>query len=98
MHLKLISSVSFVVALAVAVAQAAETKWYTTRSCAGSAALDYQNLSCNVCVDPANGMFSTFISCDSMSMNIDNNFNWKSLVRLVCGRSGTGSCFSSKSL
>jgi hypothetical protein len=75
MHFKLVSSVSFVVALAATVAQAAETKWYTTRSCDGSASLDYQNLGCNVCVDPSLGMFSTFIICDSMSMNIDENFN-----------------------
>jgi hypothetical protein len=97
MHFKLFSPVSLVaLAAAVTVALAAETQWYPTRSCAGSASLDYQNLGCNVCVDPSLGMLSIFIFCDSMSMNIDDNFN--PMVRLVCGRCGTGSCFSSNSL
>jgi hypothetical protein len=64
MHFKLFSSVSFVVvAVAVTVGHAAETKWYTARSCGGTDSLDYQNLGCNVCVDPANGIFSTFVFC-----------------------------------
>jgi hypothetical protein len=63
MHFKLFSSVSFVVAVVTTVTQAAETKWYTERSCKGGAALDYKNLGCNICVDPSLGMFSIFIFC-----------------------------------
>jgi len=70
MHLKLISSVSFVVALAAAVAQAAETKWYTTRSCDGGAALDYQNLGCNICVDPALDWYAVEVSGISSSQRV----------------------------
>ncbi|KIM74488.1 hypothetical protein PILCRDRAFT_828195 [Piloderma croceum F 1598] len=54
MQFKLFSPVSFVaVAIAVTVAHTAETKWYSTRSCAGTDSLDYQNLGCDICVDPS---------------------------------------------
>jgi hypothetical protein len=58
--------VSFVVAAVATVTQAAETKWYTQRSCGGTASLDYKDLGCNVCNDPDLSMpspFPTFSAC-----------------------------------
>ncbi|THG97916.1 hypothetical protein EW026_g4189 [Hermanssonia centrifuga] len=46
------SFVAFAVLAAAAVVNCAELQFYTTRSCAGGASQDYQNVACNSCIDP----------------------------------------------